>query len=51
MIDRVTKGPHTSHSTNPVPFIEVDKARRPLRANEALQEIASALHLRAHSLC
>ena len=38
MIDPVTKGPHTYHTTNPVPFIVVDEARRPLRANGALQE-------------
>ena len=31
MIDPVTKGPHTYHTTNPVPFIVVDEARRPLR--------------------
>jgi 2,3-bisphosphoglycerate-independent phosphoglycerate mutase len=39
----VTKGPHTYHTTNPVPFIVVDEARRPLRANGALQDIAPTL--------
>ena len=32
MIDPVTKGPHTYHTTNPVPFIVVDEEKRPLRA-------------------
>jgi 2,3-bisphosphoglycerate-independent phosphoglycerate mutase len=40
MIDPVTKGPHTYHTTNPVPFLVVDEARKPLRANGALQDIA-----------
>src|SRR5437879_7691351 len=40
MIDPVTKGPHTYHTTNPVPFIVVDEARRPLRSGGALQDIA-----------
>jgi 2,3-bisphosphoglycerate-independent phosphoglycerate mutase len=43
MIDPVTGGPHTYHTTNPVPFIVVDEARRPLRANGALQDIAPTL--------
>jgi 2,3-bisphosphoglycerate-independent phosphoglycerate mutase len=43
MIDPVTKGPHTYHTTNPVPFIVVDEARKPLRANGALQDIAPTL--------
>jgi 2,3-bisphosphoglycerate-independent phosphoglycerate mutase len=43
MIDPVTKGVHTYHTTNPVPFIVVDEARRPLRANGALQDIAPTL--------
>ena len=43
MIDPVTKGPHTYHTTNPVPFIVVDEARRPLRATGALQDIAPTL--------
>src|SRR5499427_3101855 len=43
MIDPVTKGPHTYHTTNPVPFIVVDEARRPLRQGGALQDIAPTL--------
>ncbi len=40
MIDPVTKGPHTYHTTNPVPFVIVDEGRRPLRASGALRDIA-----------
>ena len=40
MIDPVTKGPHTYHTTNPVPFIVVDEEQRPLRSGGALQDIA-----------
>ena len=40
MIDPVTKGPHTYHTTNPVPFILVDETRTPLRQGGALQDIA-----------
>ena len=40
MIDPVTKGPHTYHTTNPVPFIVVDEQRRPLRSGGSLQDIA-----------
>ena len=40
MIDPVTKGPHTYHTTNPVPFIVVDEEKRPLRSDGALQDIA-----------
>ncbi|MGD1091345.1 MAG: 2,3-bisphosphoglycerate-independent phosphoglycerate mutase [Bryobacteraceae bacterium] len=40
MIDPVTKGPHTYHTTNPVPFIVVDEERRPLRSGGSLQDIA-----------
>ncbi len=43
MIDPVTKGPHTYHTTNPVPFILVDEARRALRAGGALRDIAPTL--------
>ncbi|MDP9112868.1 MAG: 2,3-bisphosphoglycerate-independent phosphoglycerate mutase [Acidobacteriota bacterium] len=43
MIDPVIGGPHTYHTTNPVPFIVVDEARRPLRANGALQDISPTL--------
>jgi 2,3-bisphosphoglycerate-independent phosphoglycerate mutase len=40
MIDPVTKGPHTYHTTNPVPFIVVDEERRPLRQGGSLQDIS-----------
>ncbi|MBV8846416.1 MAG: 2,3-bisphosphoglycerate-independent phosphoglycerate mutase [Bryobacterales bacterium] len=40
MIDPVTKGPHTYHTTNPVPFIVVDEDQRALRPGGALQDIA-----------
>ncbi len=40
MIDPVTKGPHTYHTTNPVPFIVVEEQKRPLRSGGALQDIA-----------
>ena len=43
MIDPITKGPHTYHTTNPVPFILVDEARRPLRQGGALQDIAPTI--------
>jgi len=40
MIDPKTGGPHTYHTTNPVPFIVVDEARRPLRDGGSLRDIA-----------
>lgn len=40
MIDPLTNGPHTYHTTNPVPFIVVDEDRRPLRAGGSLQDIS-----------
>jgi 2,3-bisphosphoglycerate-independent phosphoglycerate mutase len=43
MIDPITHGAHTYHTTNPVPFIVVDEARRPLRPGGALQDIAPTL--------
>jgi len=43
MIDPVTKGPHTYHTTNPVPFIVVDEAKKPLRPNGALQDVAPTI--------
>jgi len=43
MIDPVTKGPHTYHTTNPVPFIVVDEQRLPLRPGGALQDIAATV--------
>ncbi len=43
MIDPITKGPHTYHTTNPVPFILVDETQVPLRANGALQDISPTI--------
>ncbi len=43
MIDPVTKGPHTYHTTNPVPFIVVNEDRHPLAPNGALQDIAPTI--------
>ena len=43
MIDPVTHGPHTYHTTNPVPFIVVDEDRRPLRSGGSLRDIAPTI--------
>jgi 2,3-bisphosphoglycerate-independent phosphoglycerate mutase len=43
MIDPKTKGPHTYHTTNPVPFLIIDEERKPLRLNGALQDIAPTI--------
>ena len=43
MIDPVTKGPHTYHTTNPVPFIVVNQEPKPLRAGGALRDIAPTI--------
>ncbi len=43
MIDPVTKGPHTYHTTNPVPFILVDDTSRLLRSGGALQDISPTI--------
>ena len=43
MIDPVTKGPHTYHTTNPVPFILVDETRKTLRSGGALQDISPTI--------
>jgi 2,3-bisphosphoglycerate-independent phosphoglycerate mutase len=40
MIDPVTKGPHTYHTTNPVPFIYMSNDEYGLRHGGALQDIA-----------
>jgi 2,3-bisphosphoglycerate-independent phosphoglycerate mutase len=40
MIDPVTKGPHTYHTTNPVPFILISDSRVMLRSSGALQDIS-----------
>jgi len=43
MIDPVTKGPHTYHTTNRVPFVLVDDTRTQLRTSGALQDIAPTI--------
>jgi 2,3-bisphosphoglycerate-independent phosphoglycerate mutase len=45
MIDPVTGGPHTAHTTNPVPFIVVaeDAKRFTLRANGSLRDISPTM--------
>jgi 2,3-bisphosphoglycerate-independent phosphoglycerate mutase len=43
MIDPITKGPHTYHTTNPVPFILVDDSGEKLRPGGSLQDIAPTL--------
>jgi 2,3-bisphosphoglycerate-independent phosphoglycerate mutase len=40
MIDPITKGPHTYHTTNPVPFILVSDSRVMLRSSGSLQDIS-----------
>ncbi len=43
MIDPVTKGPHTYHTTNPVPFILIDEQPALLRTGGALQDISPTI--------
>ena len=43
MIDPVTGGPHTYHTTNPVPLILVNEARRPLRGGGSLRDLAPTI--------
>jgi 2,3-bisphosphoglycerate-independent phosphoglycerate mutase len=43
MIDPVTHGPHTYHTTNPVPLILVDDSGARLRQGGALQDIAPTI--------
>jgi len=43
MIDPVTHGPHTYHTTNPVPLILVDDSGQKLRQDGALQDIAPTI--------
>ncbi|MDQ6759937.1 MAG: 2,3-bisphosphoglycerate-independent phosphoglycerate mutase [Acidobacteriota bacterium] len=43
MIDPVTRGPHTYHTTNPVPFILVDEQPTMLRTGGALQDISPTI--------
>ncbi len=42
MIDPATGGPHTAHTTNPVPLIVIseDAAKMTLRPNGSLQDIS-----------
>jgi len=43
MIDPITKGPHTYHTTNPVPLILVDDSGVKLRPGGALRDIAPTI--------
>jgi 2,3-bisphosphoglycerate-independent phosphoglycerate mutase len=43
MIDPVTKGPHTYHTINPVPFLFMTDDKVALRPNGALQDVAPTL--------
>ncbi len=43
MIDPVTKGPHTYHTTNPVPFLFMTNDKIDLQKNGALQDVAPTL--------
>ncbi|HZT33726.1 MAG TPA: 2,3-bisphosphoglycerate-independent phosphoglycerate mutase [Bryobacteraceae bacterium] len=43
MIDPVTGGPHTYHTTNPVPLILINDSCRGLRQGGALQDIAPTI--------
>jgi 2,3-bisphosphoglycerate-independent phosphoglycerate mutase len=43
MIDPVTKGPHTYHTTNPVPLIVAAEESVSLRKDGALRDIAPTL--------
>jgi len=43
MIDPITKGPHTYHTLNPVPFILVDDSGEKLRPGGSLQDVAPTL--------
>ncbi|MFZ0590990.1 MAG: 2,3-bisphosphoglycerate-independent phosphoglycerate mutase [Bryobacteraceae bacterium] len=43
MIDPITKGPHTYHTTNPVPFIVMTEEKMKLRPAGALKDVAPTL--------
>jgi 2,3-bisphosphoglycerate-independent phosphoglycerate mutase len=43
MIDPITKGPHTYHTTNPVPFLFMTNDKIDLQKNGALQDVAPTL--------
>ncbi len=43
MIDPVTGGPHTYHTTNPVPLVMVTEGRTALRNDGSLRDIAPTM--------
>ncbi|HUQ91827.1 MAG TPA: 2,3-bisphosphoglycerate-independent phosphoglycerate mutase [Bryobacteraceae bacterium] len=43
MIDPVTKGPHTYHTTNPVPLLIASEEKLPLRSGGSLRDIAPTI--------
>jgi 2,3-bisphosphoglycerate-independent phosphoglycerate mutase len=43
MIDPITKGPHTYHTTNPVPFIVMTEEKIKLRPTGALKDVAPTI--------
>jgi 2,3-bisphosphoglycerate-independent phosphoglycerate mutase len=43
MIDPVTGGPHTYHTTNPVPFVLVSDTPAPLREDGSLRDIVPTI--------
>jgi 2,3-bisphosphoglycerate-independent phosphoglycerate mutase len=43
MLDPVTGGPHTAHTTNPVPFLTVGPDARPLHQGGALCDVAPTI--------
>jgi 2,3-bisphosphoglycerate-independent phosphoglycerate mutase len=43
MIDPITKGPHTYHTTNPVPFIVMTEEKVTLRPTGALKDVAPTI--------
>jgi len=43
MIDPVTKGPHTYHTTNPVPLILVSESTGKLRPGGSLQDVSPTI--------
>jgi 2,3-bisphosphoglycerate-independent phosphoglycerate mutase len=43
MVDPGTGGPHTAHTTNPVPFVSVGLPGRALRPGAALCDVAPTI--------
>ena len=43
MIDPVTGGPHTYHTTNPVPFILANNGNEPLNPGGSLRDISPTI--------